>query len=538
MKSDISLVRQYQELISSRKRGYSGPLVPTDHEINWKDAPPKLTSYPEYLRVPLPSELVHQQLEVGVRPSPSPQNFSSISIGEISDFLLLTSGILRRKLLIDWNHSHNAILGQPNAIYSRGTASGGGLYPIEVYLVPRVDKHLPRGVYHYDVARHSLRRLRVGNFDSVTSRALNYPGTQSVDLFVVLTIRFSKNTFKYHNLGYQLATQDAGALIGSMEQVSFALGWNITIFYWFCDRLFSSLLGLQTNHEAPLLVLAARTDYQEPLTEKEGVSGVTHTPHQVLPLVPVRARGQSNDVSVPEMLLKTHESTLIETIERPQVSSPFERSTKGATLEDRLAISGRLHSILLRRTSSWGRLRRHPPLEISVLKRLLSFTTFGVDYRTDLFDSNTAPPTVRLLIIAQYVRDLPEGVYEYSQLDSDLRPQRIGALNGFTQSLCFGSNYNLEQVAATLVIVGRLEAALSVFGERAIRVINAETGIFAQRAYIASASLALGCGAVAGFDAGRVCELTGIDRTEEIPLLLVFVGNEQAAAESFRFHLY
>jgi len=67
---------------------------------------------------------------------------------------------------------------------------------------------------------------------------------------------------------------------------------------------------------------------------------------------------------------------------------------------------------------------------------------------------------------------------------------------------------------------------LSVFStKRGIRLMNAEAGIFADRAYLACAALSLGCGAILGFNAAAIGAALQLDSQQEVPLLLLVVGH-------------
>jgi SagB-type dehydrogenase family enzyme len=419
--------------------------------------------------------------------------------------------------------------------YARASASGGGLYPVDAYIVSRSCSSLPPGVYHYDVAHHELVRVRMGNFETVTRSALNFPQVDSADLFVVLAARFWKSLFKYKDLTYQLVMQDAGASMGSIEVVAYALGWDATIVYWFQDALLCSLLGMDMGCEVPLAVFAMKkspckihtSNYRR--LENSGKKHLTSIHAQIYK--------QPRDCSLPPLLRQIHEEMLLDSVLRPALPSSLQDELALARSGSGRFVSGDLISMFCERETSWGQFRREPPLEANSLHQILSFMTQGVQYQTDVFGSHTALVCVRISLILRSVKGMADGVYSYRPSSSELSLENTAGIPESLQSIYFLNNHNVDQVPVVLIVVGKLEAALEIFGSRAVRLLNAEAGILAERAYLASTGLSLGCAAVLGFDAQRIRSITAIDGVAEIPLLLIFLGRRTSKARACDFRL-
>jgi len=145
--------------------------------------------------------------------------------------------------------------------------------------------------------------------------------------------------------------------------------------------------------------------------------------------------------------------------------------------------------LLAHRQTTWGLFRREPALEVDVLKGILEFVAYGVEYESDLYARRVALPSLRIMLIAQNVANLQQGVYDYGFEDSGLSRRNNWASRSSMQSIYSLLNQNIDQVSAVLVMVGRLDAVLSSLGGRGIRVMNAEAGMAAQRAYLATAAL-------------------------------------------------
>jgi SagB-type dehydrogenase family enzyme len=492
------------------------------------DAPNRFDVFLKSTRVPLSSGLNFKDLRLGRIRAQPPQ--SHLQYPEaLSDFLLLTAGLVRRKLALNWTVRGRKTATDLRPIYSRGTASGGGLYPLNVYLVLRSRIGVP-GVYGYDVGHHSLTRIRLAHLESLITTALEW--TASPDLWFIITARFWRTIFKYHSLSYQIITQDVGALLGSMEQVAYSLGWTAKVFYWFHDQAVARLLRLELETEAPFAVLSV----------KQGASENDAGDNQAAPSADDSLRNgyhcriyeQSQKRPMPAMLRRIHEATLLNEVRRP-----YSRISKWKLLTpmtDRACIDANLCSILKDRETSWGLFRSEPAIQLSTLKKLFDFVACGVRYQTDLYKQHVVLPTVRFSLIAQYVNGLRAGAYDFSSSRSEFSLCSTQPDPMSMQGLYFLANHNLDQVGAILVVIGRIELVLQSLGPRGIRVLNAEAGIAAQRAYMASTALSLGCGAILGFDGRKIDQILGLTK-EEMPLLLILLGSRCANAFAYDFPL-
>jgi SagB-type dehydrogenase family enzyme len=535
MGTDSDQIRHYEDLVRSRRRGAQSLLIPAEHRVNWNDAPSKFNIPVNAARVPLSTGLNSKELRLGEVTLSTSHGSRFVSIEELSDFLFLTMGILRRKLAVNWSLNGRRIAAHLSTTYSRGTASGGGLYPVVIYFLLRDRIGLQPGVYQYDDAHHALARVRLGSFEPFMAAAINFPDADSSELLVVLTLRFWKSAFKYHNFSFQVATQDLGACIGSMEQVAHALGLSTRTIYWFRDRLISSLLGLDTDREAPFAILTVgkgnSTDKRKafPSESLEGVST------DFLPNIRHKMYERSGRTFIPEMLLSVHKATLLEEVKRPILSPSLWPLTIPSASHK--VISCDFGSLLVHRQTNWGMFRREPALKAEILERVLEFVAYGAHYNSDLYMRRVALPSLRIALIAQNVANLQHGVYDYHFEIARLSRRNEWVSRLSMQSIYSLLNQNIDQVSAVLVLVGRLDAVLSTLGGRGIRVMNAEAGMAAQRAYLATAAFSLGCSAALGFDAHQVSKILGLDNGAEIPVLLIFIGHRCDEVFAYDFTL-
>jgi SagB-type dehydrogenase family enzyme len=536
--ANLSAVRRYLELMETRRKGASG-LIPPDHRIDWNNAPPKFKRYGECARVPLSGSLHCAPLTIGMRPLvASAAGGGHTSFSQLSDFLLLSSALLRRRLTVNWSSNVERCVRYKNVVYARSAPSGGGLHPIELYLVSCAGGTLAPGVYHYDVVHHALSRVRMGNFDAFIGFAVGHPAAQTADLLFILTMRFWRNVFKYHNLGYQLAMQDAGTFLGAMEQVGYSLGWNMTILYWFHDRLLCSLLGLEMDQEAPFALVAVNC------RAIAGQLGQSFSSQWVLKHSPLALARVDNEVehrsqkrSLPELILRTHEETLLEEIRHPKVPSSFRARTLKTAQPPGFPITGDLFAILCDRETSMGRFRRAPAIEKGALDSILEFSTRGCSYVADVYEDHAWLPSLDVTAILRNVQHMQDGVYDYDFSNARLSPHKTARMPTSLQSIYFLKNYNVDQVSALLVVSARFETVFAAFGGRGLRVVNAEAGILTQRMYLASTALSVGCGVILGFDSQQIRDITAMG-PGSTPVLVIFLGHQVAKAFAYDFRIY
>jgi len=534
----------YEQLIRKRQSGVPDELLPSSHIVNWDDAPYKLTIFRDATRVPLCPRLTSARLDDWIgcqdrRDSASPPR---ATIDVVSDLLLLGAGILGRRAGIDWNAIAPVSSSNIKTPYFRGPASGGGLYPTEVYLVAQNIDGLPSGVYHYDSAHHALARLRMGNYQCIVKEACNHPGAESADFLLIVTARFWKNLFKYYNFAFQVVTHDAGCLSDCFQQAAWRLGLSATTMYWFKDSLLVDMLGLTSDEEAVCAVIAASGE--QALHPGPGPLNRAAMQPDVWPNISPTRFERSQNVFLPELLRAVHRATLLDGERRPESDllpeweAPSGETRANFDLPSGCNLPSGFTEALVRRKTSFGRFRRDPPLSQKEIAQLLCFVSCSARHSTDIYTSPRGPTAVRLCLIARNVSGLPPGTYDHNPRLRQLILKDGGAIDSHLQKYYFLDNYNLDQMAAIVVVVGRLQSVVTAWGNRGLRIMNAESGMVAQRCYVAASALGLGCGAALGFDATQINRLVGVDGESESSILLMFIGHQVPAAYAYDFRLY
>ncbi|MBI2003773.1 MAG: SagB/ThcOx family dehydrogenase [Parcubacteria group bacterium] len=127
----------------------------------------------------------------------SSRDFSkkAITLQEIGSLLFYSCGLIHPNNNLD--HSRRA---QP---------SGGGLYPLELYVLILNSNDIKAGAYHYNVLEHSLEELPVRDL-KVFENAFHYPWVLNASLVVLMSFVERRTRPKYGNLAYKLGLMEAG----------------------------------------------------------------------------------------------------------------------------------------------------------------------------------------------------------------------------------------------------------------------------------------------------------------------------------------
>src|SRR5690606_1478134 len=126
----------------------SDPLPPPGFRVDWDDQPFRHTFYRDAPKLPLPAPsslpvpaavlpTVDRTRTSGASAQPTLQELSSA---------LACYAVTGRRTSPDWNEGSTRKLHTGQATWSRPTASGGGMYPVETYLVAGAGAVLPCGV--------------------------------------------------------------------------------------------------------------------------------------------------------------------------------------------------------------------------------------------------------------------------------------------------------------------------------------------------------------------------------------------------------
>ncbi len=214
------------------------------HQLDWKNKPETFKTYDDALfKIELPKPEFKDDVkfwDVIVRRR-STRRFSKtpLTFMDLSLLLFGMSGITRR-------FSHGAF---------RTTPSAGGLYPIETYLIVNNVEEIKEGMYHYNIAEHSLECLREGDFrNDMTSCCLGQKMVYNSAVNFVWTAMIERSKWKYLQRCYRYIYLDGGHIGQNFYLIAEALGLGACTIGAIFDDDLNDLLGINGKSETALYV--------------------------------------------------------------------------------------------------------------------------------------------------------------------------------------------------------------------------------------------------------------------------------------------
>lgn len=134
--------------------------------------------------------------------------------------------------------------------------SGGGWYPVEIYVISFGIETCENSVLHYESDTHVLRRLwevpqSMRDIHTIIDKQASTPSA-----LIVLTSVWNRNEPTYKRFAYILALLEAGHLGQNLCLVAEALSLGICPLGGFNDEKIIELLDIDERYEQPVYVLA------------------------------------------------------------------------------------------------------------------------------------------------------------------------------------------------------------------------------------------------------------------------------------------
>ena len=139
----------------------------------------------------------------------------------------------------------------------RAAASGGALYPMDIYGVVGENgvEGLQAGIYHYEPMGHTVLLLLEGDLRQDLARAsLGQMWMARPPLTLVISAEYARITSKYGKRGVRYAMIEAGLMSQNVFLQSEALGLGAGIVGAFHDEDVIRVMNVPPSHE-PLLIM-------------------------------------------------------------------------------------------------------------------------------------------------------------------------------------------------------------------------------------------------------------------------------------------
>ena len=147
--------------------------------------------------------------------------------------------------------------GQGDGTIARAVPSGGGLHPLDVYVLQFSGGALPEGVYHYHAGAHALQRVGVRCDRRELEAASIYPDIiASATVLLALVADMPRTRAKYGERAYRLALLEAGHVSQNLYLVARALGLGIVALDGFYDDRLHAILDVDGVAQIALMLFA------------------------------------------------------------------------------------------------------------------------------------------------------------------------------------------------------------------------------------------------------------------------------------------
>lgn len=170
---------------------------------------------------------------------------TSMSLAELDTLLHLAYGITRSNE------------GTQYVRPFRACPSGGGLYPLEIYISARNVDGLESGLYHFNPRRQLLELIREGDQTFELSPAfVQRDVIEGAACVWLIGAIFERTVFKYGNRGYRFALIESGHLAQNANIAATALGLGVLNMGGFFDRDVDEFLDFDGLNQSTIYSIA------------------------------------------------------------------------------------------------------------------------------------------------------------------------------------------------------------------------------------------------------------------------------------------
>ncbi|MCX6726978.1 MAG: SagB/ThcOx family dehydrogenase [Candidatus Shapirobacteria bacterium] len=138
----------------------------------------------------------------------------------------------------------------------RAYPSGGGRYPLEVYLVINNVRSIEKGLYHYNVKDHALELLLKEDLSKRMGYLTGQKFVKKASVVMLITGICDRTRIKYEERGFRYILMECGHLCQNVYLVCEALKLSGCAIGGFIDHKINRLLDVQYTSEKVLYLIA------------------------------------------------------------------------------------------------------------------------------------------------------------------------------------------------------------------------------------------------------------------------------------------
>lgn len=161
-----------------------------------------------------------------------------ISLNELATLLFHSYGVTHKSKINGFDIDGH--------IGMRNIPSGGGLYPLEVYVVV-FNSHIPSGLYHYRADSNVLELIKEGDYIEELLKIIQaepYINMKNSSSLVITTGIIERLLIKYGDRGYRFLIQESGFVAQTISLLSKSIGLDSCIIGGYNDDKVNEFLGV------------------------------------------------------------------------------------------------------------------------------------------------------------------------------------------------------------------------------------------------------------------------------------------------------
>ncbi|PEU19229.1 MULTISPECIES: SagB/ThcOx family dehydrogenase [unclassified Bacillus (in: firmicutes)] len=476
--------------------------------VNWDDAPLVYKIMENTKVIPLIGHLLYQLEVKNWFPFAESVKKDSVTFSKLENVLAYSYGITRMHYVPESEPWLNRKQGE--LLIRRPVPSAGVLYPLELYVLVAENQEIPAGVYHYDVAHHSLALIREGDhFEALSTCTVNYNNLKDVDYAIIVDVFFWKNAYKYRNLSYRLHSVDAGVLLAQLQMLNTIMGFEMQTYFEFYDEEVAELLQVNVKEEAPYVIIGLKENSKKNNENNEQVETSYFQ--------------KSKEVTLPPELEEMHSASVYRRNTMSDTLTPEKLTGEYTYLPESIHKVENIIRVIRNRHSSFEGIRKITISQSELSTYLKAATSY---FRSDISSNGILQNTI-LYCSIQDVEGLKNGIYQY---DIDKHRLQLVCEGDFRadlqETLTVPIVNNIWQTSICFFVVGNYNQIFSKYGDRGYRLLNMEVGLQMQRLYLTASYLNHGCHTTTGFLIDRVNEILCLKGTDLSAMAFILVGGK------------
>ena len=209
--------------------------------LDWANKPETYKSYPSSKTIQLPSQFQEATFDFTevLRRRKSVRSFSTqpLSLVDLAFLLWASTGIQRTEQGYEF----------------RVAPSAGALYPIETYIAANKVEDLWEGIYHYNIKRHLLEEIKLGNFgEKLAHAALDQEMCADASVVFIWTAIFRRSKWKYSQRAYRYIYLDAGHIAQNLALAAASITCGSCQVGAFFDDEINSIVDIDGTEESSI----------------------------------------------------------------------------------------------------------------------------------------------------------------------------------------------------------------------------------------------------------------------------------------------